>query len=489
MTRATNTLAWPDIEQECPLVVDLDGTLIRTDMLHESLCRVFRESPRSLWLIPMWLYRGKALLKRQLADCTSIDPRILPYNHDFLDWLRQERTNGRTLVLCTGSDRALAMAIADHLGLFDEVLASNGTVNLAGTQKARALVERFGHAGFDYAGNSHDDLAVWQRARRAVMVHPSPDVIKEAKASGDVERVFPQPAIGFTTWRRLLRLHQWLKNFLLGVPVVAAHQVTHLDTWLTLMLAFVSFGCCASAVYITNDLLDLENDRRHPYKRARPFASGLVPVWVGFALVPLLLGGSLAIAQHVGGDFVPWLLVYFALTCAYSLRLKQLILIDCLTLAMLYTLRIIAGAAATHIELSFWLLAFSCFLFLSLSFVKRYAELQILSAVGHMQAGGRGYCVSDAPLIQVLGIASGYAAVVVLALYLNSETVLRLYQVPQFLWAAIPITLFWISWMWTQAHRGQLHEDPVVFAITDRVSILAGLAMAFVLAAGALSWR
>ena len=256
------------------------------------------------------------------------------------------------------------------------------------------------------------------------MVHPSPGVIKEAQVSGDVERVFPQPAIGLTTWRRLLRLHQWLKNFLLGVPVVAAHQVTHLDTWLTLMLAFFCFGFCASAVYITNDLLDLENDRQHPYKRARPFASGLVPVWVGFALVPRIIGVSLAIAQHVGGHFVPWLLVYFALTCAYSLRLKQLILIDCLTLAMLYTLRIIAGAAATHIELSFWLLAFSCFLFLSLAFVKRYAELQILSEVGHTQAGGRGYRVSDAPLIQVLGITSGYAAVVVLALYLNSETVL-----------------------------------------------------------------
>src|SRR5215217_7826140 len=331
MTRATNTLAWQDIEQDYPLVVDLDGTLIRTDMLHESLCKVFRQSPLSLCFIPAWLFKGKAQVKQQLAACTSFDPSILPYNHDVLDWLRQERTNGRTLVLCTASDRALAMAIADHLGLFHEVLASDGDVNLAGTQKAQALVERFGHAGFDYAGNSHDDLAVWQRARRAVMVHPPPGVIKKAQASGDVERVFPQPKIGFTAWRRLLRLHQWLKNLLLGVPVVAAHQVTHLETWLVLVLAFFSFGFCASAVYITNDLLDLENDRQHPYKRSRPFASGLVPVWVGFALVPLLLGSSLAIAQYVGGHFVPWLLVYFALTCAYSLRLKQLILIDCLT--------------------------------------------------------------------------------------------------------------------------------------------------------------
>ena len=155
---------------------------------------------------------------------------------------------------------------------------------------------------------------------------------------------------------------------------------------------------------------------------------------------------------------------------------------------MLYTLRIIAGAAVVSIELSFWLLAFSCFFFLSLSFVKRYAELQILSDEGRQQASGRAYLVSDAPLIQMLGITSGYAAVVVLALYLNSDAVLRLYQAPKFLWAAIPIMVFWISWIWTQAHRGQLHEDPVVFALTDRVSLVAGLAFACVLTAGAVSW-
>ena len=320
------------------------------------------------------------------------------------------------------------------------------------------------------------------------MVHPSQGVIQRASSGGAVERVFPRPTVGFTAWRRVLRLHQWLKNLLLVVPAVAAHQVTQMDTWPSLILAFFSFSLCASAVYITNDLLDLESDRQHPYKRARPFASGQVPVWAGFALMPVLLGSSTGIALYLGGPFVSWLLVYFTLTCAYSLTLKRLLLVDCLTLAMLYTLRIIAGAAVVSIELSFWLLAFSCFFFLSLSFVKRYAELQILSDVGRQQASGRAYLITDAPLIQMLGITSGYAAVVVLALYLNSDAVLRLYQTPKFLWAAVPIMVFWISWIWTQAHRGQLHKDPVVFALTDRVSLLAGLAFACVLTAGAVSW-
>ncbi|ALA59073.1 UbiA family prenyltransferase [Nitrospira moscoviensis] len=472
----------------CPLVVDLDGTLIRTDTLHEGLCGLFRTNPASLCLLPYWLWRGKARLKQQLAARTTVDPRILPFNRDFLAWLHQQRAHGRTLILCTASDQAVATAIAEHLGVFDEVMASDGTVNLAGPHKAEALVQRFGPAGFDYAGNSRADLSVWQWARRAIVVGSATAMAKHAALSGKVERVFPSPAWDFTTWRRVLRLHQWLKNLLLGVPAVAAHQIADPGTWLAIVLAFISFSLCASAVYVTNDLLDLDSDRKHPHKVNRPFASGLVPVWAGFALAPLLLLGSVAVARHVGGAFLPWLAVYAAMTAAYSWGLKRLILIDCLILAMLYTLRIVAGAAVTGIELSFWLLAFSGFVFLSLAFAKRYAELRILSHQGEEQAHGRGYRVSDAPLVQMLGVTSGYAAVVVFALYLNSEAVLRLYRAPQFLWAAVPIMVFWISWMWMQAHRGHLREDAVVFAVTDRASLLAGAALACVVTLATVSW-
>lgn len=472
----------------CPLVVDLDGTLIRTNMLHESVCGLFRENPGSLWRIPYWLWQGKALLKQQMALHTTIDLWALPFNRDFLAWLQQQRAQGRRLILCTASDGSIARAIAEHLGIFDEVMASDGTTNLAGPHKAEALEQRFGPSGFDYAGNSRADLAVWQRARRAVIVNPSAGVAKRAASCCEVERAFPSAALGFTTWRRVLRMHQWLKNLLLFVPVIAAHQITNLDAWLALILAFCSFSLCASSVYIANDLLDLESDRQHPVKCDRPFASGLVPVWMGFLLAPLLLVSSLALARQAGGNFFPWLLAYVVLTSAYTLGLKRLLLIDCLTLAMLYTLRIVAGAAAAGIGLSFWLLAFSSFLFLSLAFLKRYAELQILSQTGQQNAHGRAYCVSDAPLIQTFGIASGYAAALVLALYLNSDTVMRLYRTPEFLWGVVPIMVFWITWMWTQAHRGHLHEDAIVFALKDPASLLAGVVLVALLTIGAMGW-
>lgn len=471
-----------------PLVVDLDGTLIHTDMLHESALRVLRDNPFYLLFIPYWLSQGKAVLKLNLSNRTDFDPSSLPYNNDLLYWLKQQRAQGRKLILCTASDHSIAIAISEYLGIFDEVMASDGKTNLAGKHKAKALEQRFGHACFDYAGNSRADLAVWQCARQAVVVNASAKVTQKAEDFCAVERVFPPPSVSFLAWRRMLRIHQWMKNLLLFVPLLAAHQITNTDAWLVLIMAFFSFSLCASSVYIVNDLLDLESDRQHPRKCNRPFAAGLVPASVGAALAPLLLLGSLALAQHVGGRFLSWLLFYFVLTCAYSWGLKRLMLMDCLTLAILYTLRIVAGAAAISMGLSFWLLAFSVFLFLSLAFVKRYAELEIQLLSGKQKTHGRGYYTSDAPLLQTMGMASGYAAVLVLAFYLNSDAVIKLYQTPEVIWGAVPIILFWISWMWIKAHRGEMHDDPLVFAVKDKASLLAGIAFAAVLAMGAAGW-
>jgi 4-hydroxybenzoate polyprenyltransferase/phosphoserine phosphatase len=469
-----------------PLVVDLDGTLIRTDMLHESALRVLRDNPLDTLRIPYWLSRGKAVLKRHLASRSEFDPSSLPYNHDLLNWLKQQRAQGRKLILCTASDASIATAISKHLGVFDEVMASDGIKNLAGKHKAEALEQRFGHAGFDYAGNSRSDLPVWQSARRAIIVNASADLTEKVQAFCEVEQIFPTPSLSLKALRRVLRVHQWLKNLLLFVPLFAAHQFTNLDAWPALILAFFSFSLCASSVYIANDLLDLESDRLHPRKCKRPFASGLVPAWIGVVLAPLLLLVSLVLAREVGGTFLAWLVFYFVLTCVYSLGLKRLILLDCLTLAMLYTLRIVAGAAAANMGLSFWLLAFSVFLFLSLAFVKRYAELEVQLLNGKQKAHGRGYYTSDAPLVQTMGITSGYAAVLVLALYLNSDAVSKLYRTPEFVWGTVPIMLFWVSWMWMQAHRGKMHDDPLVFAVKDKASLLSGMAFAGVLAIGTL---
>ena len=281
-------------------------------------------------------------------------------------------------------------------------------------------------------------------------------------------------------------MHQWLKNLLLFVPLFAAHQFSNHEVWLSLLLAFLSFSLCASTVYIANDLLDLESDRLHPRKRKRPFASGAVPAYVGVLLAPCLLIVSLALATLVGGNFLSWLILYFLLTCAYSFGLKRLMMLDCLTLAMLYTLRIVAGTAAAGLAHSFWLLAFSVFLFLSLAFVKRYAELEIKHLDGKEKVHGRGYYTTDAPLIQTMGVTSGYVSVLVLALYLNSEAILKLYRTPEYIWGAVPVTLFWISWMWMQAHRGNMHDDPLVFAVKDKASLLAGLTFAAVILMGTI---
>lgn len=469
-----------------PLVVDLDGTLVQTDMLHESALTALRAHPMAMFSAPLWLLRGKASLKHELAKRTTFDPALLPYNQQLLIWLKAQKAEGRTLVLCTASDSAIATRIAVHLEIFDDVIASEGVVNLAGQRKAQALISRYGEKGFDYAGNSNADLKVWPSAREAIVVNATAATMKQAVAQGNVAKIVPREAAMAAALLRTLRTHQWLKNLLLFVPLLAAHQLGNLDAWSALVLAFLSFCLCASSVYIANDLLDLESDRLHPRKRARPFASGDVSIVSGLMLCPVLLLASLSVGSQVGGTFLPWLAVYFLLTCAYSWSLKRIMLVDCLTLAILYTLRIIAGAAAIGNTLSFWLLAFSAFMFLSLAFVKRYAELEVQRIDGKEKVHGRGYLTSDASLIQTFGIASGYASVVVLALYLNSEAVLKLYGNPQIVWGGVVIILFWISWMWMQAHRGLMHDDPLVFAVKDKASLLSGAAVAAILVAGTL---
>ena len=471
-----------------PLVVDLDGTLIRTDVLHESALRALRDSPAQVLRFPLWLAQGKATLKERLARLVKIDPISLPYNIELVAWLKAEKAQGRKLILCTASDASVATAIAEHLSIFDEVIASNGIINLAGPHKAAALTERFGHAGFDYVGNSNADIAVWRCAHHAVVVDGPRRLARAAEALCPVERVFLPPTRKLDVWARVLRVHQWLKNMLLFVPLFASHDLGNLHAWKSLILAFLAFSLCASSVYIANDLMDLESDRQHPRKRLRPFASGQVPAWMGIALAPFLLLAAVVLAIHVDGKFLTWLGFYFGMTCAYSFGLKRLMLVDSLVLALLYTVRIIAGAAAAALTLTFWLLAFSIFLFLSLAFVKRYAELAIRMNDSKEKLPGRGYYPSDASLIQTLGIGSGYGAVLLLSLYLNSNAVLWMYKTPEVMWAAIPVLLFWISWMWTKAHRGEMHDDPLIFAVKDRASQLAGVAFAAVLALGSVRW-
>lgn len=466
------------------LAIDLDGTLTATDTLHESVVALLRAQPWMAFALPIWLIKGKAALKAKIADRVSLDASLLPYNAELIEWLKAERSGGRKLVLCTAADVRVATAVANHVGLFGEVMASDGMSNMAGASKRAALEAKFGAKGYDYAGNSKADLAVWAGAREAIVVNAGNGLARQAEKIATVSKVMPRQSIGLSHWVRLLRVHQWLKNLLLFVPLLASHQIGNLHSLSALLLAFVSFSLCASAVYMTNDLLDLDSDRRHPRKKSRPFASADMPIMYGVVLAPLFAILSLILGCWVGGAFAPCLIVYFVATTAYSLWLKRMVLIDGLTLAALYTLRIVAGAAAVAIPLSFWLLAFSVFIFLSLAFVKRYVELQAQAQADSQVANGRGYAVNDAPLLQTLGVAAGYSAVVVLALYFQSGTFATLYAQPELIGFAVPLMLFWISWMWLKAHRGEMHDDPIVFAVKDKASLVVAalMAVSFILA-------
>lgn len=471
---------------QSPLVVDLDGTLIHTDLLHECVLALLKNKPHLIFLLPFWLLKGKANLKQKLANAVVLDVTCLPFNLELIAWLQQQKEAGRKLILCTASDQALAHRVANHLNIFDIVLASDGIQNLSGANKALTLTNQFGEKKFDYIGNSKVDFMVWQVAENAIVVSNSNTFSNKVKVLTNLDRVFAQPQKDVKSLASALRMHQWIKNILIFIPLLAAHKAFAITDWYVLLTAFVAFSLCASAVYIMNDLLDLESDRQHTRKRVRPFASGVLPVSLGIITTPVLLLISFGLAFYVGGSFLFWLFIYFALATIYSWRLKQWVLIDCLTLALLYTLRIIAGAAAVDVSLSFWLLAFSIFLFLSLAFIKRFAELKMMQVSGTQKAHGRGYWIADTPLIQQLGIASGYAAVMVLALYLNSDSVTRLYKTPQIIWAAVPLILLWLSWMWLKAHRGQMHDDPIVFAIKDKMSL--GIGFLFMLTFMLASW-
>ncbi|SAK71545.1 Decaprenyl-phosphate phosphoribosyltransferase [Caballeronia fortuita] len=457
-----------------PIVVDLDGTLIHSDILVESGFAYLRSFPQKFYKPLQWLSSGgKSALKSRLAQHVSIDVATLPYNAQVIAWLEEMRSAGRTIALATASHESFAQRIAEHLGLFDRVFATDEQVNLSSHRKRDRLVAEYGEKGFDYVGNSHDDIAVWQAADRAYVVNPHAGVVRAAGKSDNIEQVFENRPPSHKVWAKALRLHQWLKNLLIFVPLLAGHKLGSPELVGAAVLAFFAFGLCASSVYLLNDLFDLEDDRHHPVKKNRPLAAGTMPLLWGVGLCPVLLIAAFAISLAL----LPWrfnavLLGYYALTLAYSLALKRHVMVDVVTLAALYTLRIIAGTAAIGVHLTFWLLAFSMFFFLSLALVKRYAELHATLKAGREKTRGRGYMSSDLSVVSSLGAASGYLSVLVLAMYIQDERTAALYRHPQYIWFACPVMLYWISRTWLIAHRGEMNDDPIVFAARDRISLL-----------------
>ncbi|MCB8839751.1 UbiA family prenyltransferase [Aurantimonas sp. VKM B-3413] len=471
----------PQIDR--PIFVDLDGTLIRSDLLWESLFLATRQSPQLMWRLPLWASEGKARLKAELGRLIEFDPALLPYRQEVVEALRAARSEGRTIILATGANERLAHAVAGHLGLFDEVMASCDAVNLTAERKLERITARCGEDGFDYWGNSREDICLLDRAAEATVVAPDRAASSWQKRTGSSRIEAGGSPVKAAL--KAMRPHQWAKNVLVFVPMTLSHEFLNLGMLVGAMLAFVSFSFAASAVYIANDLLDLTADRKHKTKHKRPFASGELQISRGLALAAGLLVTSFAIGMFLPGYYLAALAAYLVATTAYSLFVKRMLLIDVLTLAGLYTMRIIAGAEASQTTVSFWLIAFSLFFFLSLALVKRYTELQDFGVGAERSKTGRGYVDADLETLAQAGMTSGFASVMVLALYINSPEVIRHYELPVLVWPICPILLYIIVRIWVLARRNQMHDDPVVFMLRDwRSQMMIGIGgVMFLLAA------
>ncbi|HIK24644.1 MAG: UbiA family prenyltransferase [Thermosynechococcus sp. Uc] len=453
------------------LVVDLDQTLLKTDILLECVWFSLQRAPQ-MWLnVNCWKL---APIKRLLAINCQIDVATLPYNLEVIQYIQAWKAEGGRAALATATDQILAEKVAAHLGLFDTVYGSDGQVNLKGKTKAQFLLKQFGQQQFIYMGDDAADLPVWAVAAKAITVNASPELRKKVEHINlNVEHLGIAKR-SVKPYLQAIRPHQWVKNVLVFVPMLAGHQFHWLTFWGSLVAA-VAFSLVASSVYVLNDLLDLQVDRAHPRKRHRPFAAGDLPLIHGIWMMLVLLGAGLAIATTISWPFLGILLLYYGLTTAYSFYLKRRIIIDICTLAGLYTIRIFAGAVATGISLSVWLLAFSIFFFFSLATVKRQAELVDYRQRKQLKAGGRGYYIDDLPIISMMAIGAGYVSILVLALYINSSQVQLLYTKPQVLWGICCVLLYWITRTIMLTHRGLMHYDPIVYAIKDRPSQLCFL--------------
>jgi 4-hydroxybenzoate polyprenyltransferase len=468
----TGTPAAVDL-RKAPLCVDLDGSLVKTDTLLEGLVQMLRRHPLALLLLPLWLLRGRAYVKRQVAGRGPVDAALLPYREEVLDLLRREHSAGRRLVLATGADSSLAEAVATHVGLFSEVVASDGILNLTGRSKRDALQHRYRETGFAYLGNSSHDLVIWRDCREAFVVGAPHSVLRRLRHIAAPVTVLEGHDSTLRAFLKALRLHQWVKNALVFLPLACSHRLLEPGRLGQALLAFVSFSLCASAIYNLNDLADLEADRRHPRKRSRPYAAGTLPLTAAAAVVPLFLAVAFAIGWTLSVQFTALLVAYTMASLLYSLKLKSVPVLDVLLLAGFYTLRLMAGGAATGTYLSHWLLGFSLFLFFSLALIKRTSELRLMGTENGL-AARRGYLAGDAELLTICGVSSGLIAVLVFALYITSPDVQTLYRVPALLWGICPLLLYWVVRVWLLASRGRVHEDPVLFAIRDKASYAVG---------------
>ncbi|NCB75079.1 MAG: UbiA family prenyltransferase [Clostridia bacterium] len=464
------------------IVVDLDGTLTPTDTLIESIVQIIKKSPLNLLYLAFWLTKSKAAFKKTVALQANITAEHLPYFQPLQTYLRREKQKGRHIVLATAAHQTIAQAISTYLDLFDDVLATDGRHNLKGKSKLEAIQEKIGE-NFIYAGNSWDDLPIWKAAKGAILVGVSPSLAESVRRVVPIVQEFQKENHCVKNWLHALRVHQWLKNLLLFVPLLTSFSFMEGRKLLMIVVAFLAFSFTASATYIVNDLCDLENDRTHPRKRLRPFASAKIPILQGIIVAGCMLVLGCFLALTVSENFFLMLLLYLALTSAYSWVLKQYALIDVLVLSLLYIMRILAGSAAVEISTSSWLLVFSAFMFLSLALVKRCSELVAFHQIGKEVLQGRDYRFTDLVVLWPLGLGSALSALVVFGLFIDAPETQACYATPHLLWFAAIGFIYWLARVWIKTSRGEMHDDPVTYAIKDpgsRITIFAIIIMSLV---------
>jgi len=456
-----------------PLCVDLDGTLIKTDSILESTILAIKMDFRLIFLLPFWIGKGKNHFKNKVVAAARPDAALFPYNQDVIDIIKEAKDNGREIVLTTATKQAIADDVQLYTGLFDRIMASSDTHNNRSGNKRDSLTEQFGEKGYDYMGNSSADLKVFESCNTAYLVSDNKNLINKARALNNNLRVISNNSGSIKDFIKEIRVYQWIKNILIFLPLLLAHEFYRTDAIIYSIIAFFCFSFTASFIYVINDLLDLESDRKHQSKRNRPFAAGKLEPIPAFGISFFLMLASITVSFiFLPNNFGLILVIYFVLTTLYSFYLKKIVIADIIVLAMLYSIRIVAGGELTHIPLSKWFIAFSLFLFFSLAIIKRFTELNNLQTLNKSQISGRGYVTDDIRLLLPLGVTSGYLSVLIFLLYIFSPEVTVLYQTPILL-LPVGITLLgWITRMWFIAYRGQMDEDPVVYTAKDKFSYL-----------------
>ncbi len=466
-------------ESEIPLVVDIDGTLINTDLLYEAVILLIKKNPFYILKCLLWAFKGKAYFKNRIFGLINLDYLHLPYNEDLINFIEKEFASGRKIILASASPVSAAIGISKIHPIFTEVYGTQNNINLKGSNKLKVLTDRFGKGKFDYIGNSNADSVIFENARNSYLVNPSGSIEKKSKRIANVKFTWKSSKANFVDYLQAIRVYQWIKNLLLFVPLITSHSFRSIDLFESTWGAFWVFSLVASSGYLINDVLDMSSDRNHPQKRYRPVASGKISILNASVLAVVFLASGLFLASKFNAAFFYTLLFYFTISLAYSVYLKKLALYDVFVLAMLYSLRVFAGGEVIDVPISFWLIAFSTFIFLSLAFLKRYSELITIKDSTALKKQNRGYASEDVYLVRIMGIVSGFLAIIVFALYINSPDVIRLYSKPLMLWSISFLLLFWINRMWLITSHGKMTDDPIVFTLKDITSyvifLLCGL--------------